>query len=139
MQRELKFRVWNGIQFVTKSDAYIKASDGSLWDYDEDFGGTFSSHKKLWSADGKIQQYTGLKDKNDKEIYEGDIVRIYNDNRILANNQRERDAIHVVEWKTNRFDFILINGKHMQGCGVFATPNYEVIGNIMENPEILKN
>ena len=69
--RELKFRIWNGSCFVAIPDTYIKTSNGSLWDYDEDYGygGTFSSHKKLWSADGKIQQFTGLKDTNCKDIY----------------------------------------------------------------------
>jgi uncharacterized phage protein (TIGR01671 family) len=74
--RELKFRIWNGSCFVTIPDTYIKTSDGSLWDYDDDCSDTFPSHQTLWSADGKIQQFTGLKDAKGKEIYEGDIIQL---------------------------------------------------------------
>jgi hypothetical protein len=117
--RELKFRIWNGCCFVTIPDTYIKTSDGSLWDYEQDYGGTFSSHEKLWSADGKIQQYTGLKDKNGKEIYEGDILRLFN-------GKLHTVKFHIEDNETNSSGYL------------FSSFGVEVIGNIFENNELLK-
>ena len=85
-----------------------------------------------------VQQYTGLKDKNGIEIYEGDCVKITNHRYILADGQKEEDAQYVVEWGGIGFDFRLLNGYFMQGCGRNSEPEYEVIGNIFENPELLK-
>lgn len=132
--RELKFRIWNGSCFVTIPDIYIKISNGSLWDYDEDYGGdTVLSHKKLWSADGKIQQFTGLTDKKGKEIYEGDIIQL------------EGSPIsYSIEW--NKYQWA-INAHGALGYDPdwniqpFNHCVYEraiVVGNIFENSDLLK-
>lgn len=69
-----------------------------------------------------IQQYTGIKDMNGKEIYEGDIVSF-----------SENDFTWVIEW-----DYLEL----MQLPGMSFHKNFswvEVIGNINENPELLEN
>jgi len=83
-----------------------------------------------------IMQYTGIKDKNGKEIYEGDIVkcRDYYGARISD-----------VRWSKEYGVFYCIK-KHEHGCGrdsgkpLFITSRLtEVIGNVYENEELLKN
>lgn len=79
----------------------------------------------------KIMQYTGLTDKNGKEIYEGDIVK---DLAVLPEDE-ERDYISVVEFKWGSF---LIYDKEKEKYNTVAHSTLEVIGNIYENPELLK-
>jgi len=99
------------------------------------------SHPSEWPKDTVFMQFTGLLDLNGKEIYEGDIVHI----RPLP----EKRAGDWENWSTNArkpivydggaFRFDDMNLYEMMGWGGFpADVEYEVIGNIYENPDLLQ-
>jgi uncharacterized phage protein (TIGR01671 family) len=83
-----------------------------------------------------LMQYTGLKDKNGVEIYEGDILEIVGGLAPLVNCKKS--AKYVVEYAAPSFTYKIINGEHMRGCGYTNPPIPEIIGNIFENSELLK-
>lgn len=121
--RELKFRIWSEEDKEYRSD--IRVSDLVI-----DIDGAPST---IYSAEGDrfdIEQYTGLKDKNGEEIYEGDIVRYGNDNAAII--WREKNAEFGVKW----LDCGVEDSISWQ-IGIEKTPS-EVIGNIHENPELLE-
>ena len=117
MNREIKFRAWNEGKTMfpnSKRLLMVKRDFGEVWNKGDSI---------IW------MQFTGLKDKNGKEIYEGDIVK-----GIALGSFGER--IVEVEFKDGGFY------PFTQGCGkdlyLIHFENSEVIGNIYENPELLK-
>ena len=96
--------------------------------------------EKFGGRDCEIMQYTGLKDKNGKEIYEGDIVRAFRKNR------QKRFGLFVpptelkleVYWDSE-FCAFKIKYHKMGWSSLFGLDEpYEIIGNIYENSDLIK-
>ena len=91
-----------------------------------------------------VGQYTGLKDKNSKEIYEGDIVRLCDVKRPSGIDSYYHDVDYRIVFKYNMWYMEIIrNFKqacYYSGARINDIPLdfLEVIGNIYENKELLK-
>jgi uncharacterized phage protein (TIGR01671 family) len=87
-------------------------------------------------------QYTGLKDKNDREIYEGDIIKCerdsWNEEKLRVVTWNESDAGFYRENVDNHVDSDVLADRK-EGTSIFQVWQYqrEVIGNIYENPKLL--
>lgn len=132
--REFKFRAWDKInKRLEEIDGYdLYLADGNVYEvYPDSFGYECAFEKKNVSDRYEIMQYTGIKDKNGKEIYEGDIA--------IAN-------LKYFDIKNKKCKVIFKNGSFGLQYGYcddyfksfLAWDDYEVIGNIYENPELLE-
>ena len=147
--REIKYRVWN-----TTYKRMGKLLE-LVWrtPYQEpkciaDFGEIKPELRLLravFPEDDKhiLMQYTGLKDKNGKEIYEGDIICIMEDvvvETIGGYPRTEPEGkIRYVEFHTGSWVYVNPQDKvDSSFLNFFDGHIYEVIGNIYENPELLK-
>lgn len=112
MTREIKFRAWDKVDRIIIEWSELRKLHASL-----------SYIEESERLDARIlMQYTGLLDKNGKEIYEGDIVKGTSEN---PGGPSEVFYDYGV-WQP--FNFL----------GIYDGTKYEVIGNIYESPELIK-
>lgn len=115
--REIKFRAWD------KKEKRMVQVHQINW---EDIDHISISFDSCWHCDIKdyiLMQYTGLKDRKGKECCEGDLIR-------------QGQSIKKIEWDQRfcRFGFIAITD---QTTDDYQQKDFEVIGNIYENPELI--
>lgn len=131
--KELKFRAWNTARNCWTSRVEL---DGG-WGKPMFLHGEIENDSGYQTDNTIIEQYTGLKDKNGKEIYEGDIVKL------TGKVAKNKSTIYKVVWDSFLTGYDLISlerGKADVGYlnEVQMEERYDVIGNIHDNPELLE-
>lgn len=125
MQDRFKFRIWDKKQ---KKLAY--PNDNPYHNMEMVNYLLFVNNSNLkWDINNyELMQCTGLKDKNGELIYEGDIVKLYNQNyKIIYEQRGAYFGLYISKNET-----YYLNDINTQ------TSNMEIIGNIYENPEQLE-
>jgi uncharacterized phage protein (TIGR01671 family) len=139
--REIKFKAWDkknnrmanvdSIEFVdalegrTGINVYVEGKRNSYW-------------LEAFKDEYELLQYTGLKDTNGKEIYEGDILKAEDPYREKTKNiavEFINGAYHI-EWSNMFYEETDITTIYWAKDMDFS---FEIIGNIYQNPKLLKN
>jgi len=115
--REIKFRIWlKNKEEMDYNDCFIRASGNPvIWGGDEQEKDSYV-----------LMQYTGLKDKNGKEIYEGDIVKT------------DKEYKDIIIWEDGSF-FLKSTDKDYDNeyLWEYIPKRLEVIGNVYENKDLI--
>ena len=133
--RDLKFRAWTqGIKWVEMKRTLYKKPFMTHFEIDELSDGLILP-SGTYLEDSKLMQYAGLLDKNDKEIFEGDIIKYYDSHEMWLTGQViYADSAFAVT--TDENSIYLLN--FVINEGTYPIEELEIIGNIYENSELLK-
>ncbi len=117
--REIKFRAWGELQKL-------------MWHSNDDLG-IFFDHT-IHGIDCELMQFTGLKDKNGKEIYEGDICEM----KHPYNNRYWKGEIQYKGYTFTGKDFYMTHFDYPSELFSEGVDYIEVIGNIHQDKHLLK-
>ena len=135
--REIKFRAWDKVKGEMCDEVFALALGQSI--------GVHRDNPTLLWDNAELMQYTGLKDKNGKEIYEGDIVKgefwvgediglvKFGEHSIMTGHDNEYDS----SIDAPAYGYFVDLSPHSE-CSLVDTQDLEVIGNIYENPGLLE-
>lgn len=121
--REIKFRTWDKVNKKMELAFDLSSNPKYWWDELKDF---------------PLMQYTGLQDKNGKEIFEGDVMPIVIEN--LGESIKTVNGVVKFEQGQWNIEYLHPFQKEMYIANLyslFQRAEKEVIGNIYENPELL--
>lgn len=128
MNRLIKFRAWTGSEMMQ-----IHSLKTNYTDEDD-------MHFDVNGKEYPLMQYTGLQDKNGKDIYEGDIVEEYGVGLWAGSLEkaikRENTVLKIVPitWSDEELCFMVGDSR----IGVFKIwDNLKIVGNIYQNPELM--
>ena len=125
MNRQIKFRVWNGYEMV--EDVTV-GKHGAFWTSgisesdNQSLGNTTKYDNYL-----AVMQFTGLHDKNGKEIYEGDLVKLDGSNETWE-----------ILWLDAGLTAFTLDKRGLTNSLWRFPKTIEIIGNVFENPDLVK-
>lgn len=129
--RELKFRAWDneekrwllGYEYKNLGGFSMFGECMLFEEWSAILNRFILQQKDRTPSDLKLMQYTGLKDKNGKEVYEGDILKT------------DSGLNQFVEYRNDMAMFVC---RFKNGASTNISVQWEIIGNIYENPELIK-